>query len=101
MKGILLAFIASGLAMSTWAQTDSTSSSKADTIKIGGVIIIRKNGKNDTTGKAITISNRKKSDSKVSTNWFIVDLGFANYNVNTNYPSAAAQSFAPGFNEDN
>jgi hypothetical protein len=104
MKRILLAIIASGLFMSTWAQTDSTKTEsepvKGDTIKIGGVIIIRKN-KQDTTGKKIVISNRKKPASKVSTNWVIVDVGFANYNDNSNYAAALAQGFvAPGINED-
>ncbi len=104
MKKIILALTALSLGMTTLAQTDSTrtSTDKADTIKIGGMIIIRKNGKSDTTDKQITISNnKKKSDSKVSTNWWIVDLGFTNYNDNTNYASAAAQSFAPGLTEDN
>lgn len=108
MKKILLAVTALCLGMATWAQTDSTNKrndstdkEKADTIKIGGVIIIRKNGDNDTTKKSVIISNTKKSNSKVSTNWWIVDVGFANYNDNTNYASAATQSFAPGLTEDN
>ena len=101
MKKIILAFTALSLGMAAGAQTDSTTRDKADTIKIGGVIIIRKNGKDDTTGKSVVISNRKKkSDSKVSTNWWIVDLGFANYDDQTIYSSAATQSFAPGLNED-
>src|SRR5687768_15123861 len=107
MKKIILAVTALCLGMATWAQTDSTNKKndstnkeKADTIKIGGVIIIRKNGDNDTTKKSVIISNKKKSNSKVSTNWFIVDLGFANYNDNTAYGSIATQSFAPGLNEE-
>ena len=65
MKKIILAFTALSLGMAAGAQTDSTTRDKADTIKIGGVIIIRKNGKDDTTGKSVVISNRKKkSDSK-------------------------------------
>ena len=81
MKKIILAFIASGLGMASWAQTDSTTSKdKADTIKIGGVIIIRKDGQTDPAGKTVVISNKKKSNSKVSTNWWIVDIGFTNYN---------------------
>jgi hypothetical protein len=101
MKKILLACSALSLGIASFAQTDSTVTEKPDTIKIGGVIIIRKNGKNDTTGKTVVISNRKKNEhSKVSTNWWIADIGFANYNDNTDYSSAAAQSFAPGFDED-
>jgi hypothetical protein len=34
--------------------------------------------------------------SNLSTNWLIVDLGFANYNDKTNYSGATAQAFAPG-----
>ena len=34
--------------------------------------------------------------SNLSTNWLIVDLGFTNYNDNTNYAGATAQAFAPG-----
>ena len=102
MKKIILAFIASGLGMASWAQTDSTTSKdKADTIKIGGVIIIRKDGQTDPAGKTVVISNKKKSNSKVSTNWWIVDIGFTNYNDETNYASAPAQSFAPGLTEEN
>lgn len=101
MKKIILAITAICLGMTTWAQTDSTGKETADTIKIGGVIIIRKGGKEDTTKKTVTISNKKKSNSKVSTNWFIVDLGFANYEDNTAYGSIATQSFAPGLNEEN
>ncbi len=106
MKKIILAFTAICMGMVIWAQADSTTkennNEQADTIKIGGVIIIRKNGKNDTTGKSVIISNRKKkANAKVSTNWWIVDLGFANYEDNTVFTSPAAQSFAPGLNEDN
>ena len=102
MKQILLATIALSLAMSTWAQNDSTATSKADTIKIGGVVIIRRNGNNDTTGRGgITISNKRKSNSKVSTNWWIPDVGFANYEDKTNYVNAAFNGFVgSGVNED-
>jgi hypothetical protein len=101
MKKIILAFTALGLGMAGWAQTDSTGKDKTDTIKIGGVIIVRKNGPKDTTGNTVIISNKKKSDSKVSTNWWIIDFGFTNYNDATNYASTAAQSFAPGLTEEN
>lgn len=96
MKKILLAAIASGLFMTSFSQ-DSTQQERADTIKIGGMVIIKKGDDNDTSkGKRITISNRnRKKNSNLQTNWWIVDLGFANYNDNTNYASAEAQAFAP------
>ena len=104
MKRIVLACIALSLGIVAMAQKDSTATEPADTIKVGGVIIIRKGGKDDTThhDKSITISNRKRNhNSRSSTNWFVLDLGFANYNDNTNYAAAATQQFAPGFKEDN
>lgn len=101
MKKLLLAFTALGITMAATAQTDSTQS-VADTIKIGGIIIVKKPGKNHDDNKNITISNRrKKTNSRVRTNWFIVDLGFANYNDNTNYAQAQAENFvAPGVGKE-
>ena len=37
--------------------------------------------------------------SNVSTNWWIVDLGFSNYIDDTEYGSLEAQAYAPGSNE--
>lgn len=101
MKKLLLAVIASGITMASFAQTDTTATERADTIKIGGMIIIKKPGKDGKEDKEVIISNRRgrRNNSNVSTNWGIVDLGFANYNDKTNYGSAAAQAFAPGFTD--
>ena len=105
MKRIVLALCATGLVMTAAAQSDSTKTEQADTIKIGGMIIIKKGDHSDTTidngnDNEITISNNKRKRSNVSTNWWIVDLGFSNFNDETNYGSAAAQAFAPGSTED-
>lgn len=102
MKRTLLAIIAISIGMSCFSQTDTTDKEKADTIKIGGMIIIRKGDKSDTTkNRNIIISNRnKKKSSTVTTNWWIVDLGFSNFHDETNYASAEAQQMAPGINEE-
>lgn len=105
MKRIVLALCATGLVMTAAAQSDSTKTQQADTIKIGGMIIIKKGDRSDTTiasdnDNEITISNNKRKRSNVSTNWWIVDVGFSNFNDNTNYGSAAAQAFAPGSTAD-
>lgn len=104
MKKLLLAIIASGIAMCGFSQTDSTSIGQADTIKVGGMIIIRKSGDNNNDSnhhRGVTISNKKNHrQSNITTNWWVVDLGFANYSDNTNYASAAVQQLAPGSNED-
>ena len=44
--------------------------------------------------------NNHVKPANLSTNWLIVDLGFTNYNDNTNYSSATAQAFAPGGNSN-
>jgi hypothetical protein len=80
------------------AQTDSTKS-EGDTIRVGGMILSTKTDKNDkstdTTVK-VEIHQRKKT-SAITTNWWIVDIGFANYTDNTNYP---VNDFAPGLGKD-
>jgi len=85
--------------MSGFAQTDSTAKqeNKSDTIRIGGMIIIRdRDGKNRRIEKDNEVrmrDRRRVKPSNVSTNWWIVDLGFSNYTDNSNY----ATSFADGF----
>jgi hypothetical protein len=79
---------------------------QSDTIRVGGMIIIRRQGhnkehENDSTAKTYY----RPKPSRISTNWWIVDLGFANYNDKTDYTSSAVQNpvtgFAPGLNKDN
>lgn len=85
-------------ALSSNAQTDSTMVAdttrpvtKRDTIRVGNILIIKKskNGDGDEDGNVAITMGRKnyqgKSNSKISTNWWILDLGFANYDDKTNY----------------
>ncbi len=91
------------------AETSKTDSLKTgeDTLKMGSLMIVGKGiseGMNKL-GKAIegvdfkkiaeTASDvlKKKKPKKVSTNWFVYDIGFAGYNDNTNYATSAAQAF--------
>ena len=78
-----------------------------DTLKMGNMIIVGKGIAEGFSkfGKAIegidlkkiaeTASDvlKKKKPKKVSTNWLVYDIGFAGYNDNTNYATAAAQAF--------
>lgn len=85
-------------------RTDTTGKEKVDTIRIGGMIIIKKgDGKdNNVDVPDIVISNRKRKSSNIRTNWMVFDLGFANFNDQTNYTDAVASGFLqPGMNEDN
>jgi Outer membrane protein beta-barrel domain len=107
MKRIFTLCIAVCTILTGFAQTDTTAKQAPDTIKIGGMIIIREPGRNyDSTKKhdrIFRISNRRNNDkpANVSTNWWILDLGFANYVDNTSYPAAISSGFVePGIGED-
>ena len=100
MKRILPLLAGIAMTFTAMAQTDSTQS-KSDTIRIGNMIIVKSGGNEQMNERQRTrIYRRTYKPSAVSTNWFILDLGFANWNDKTNYAGAAAQAFAPGSNED-
>jgi hypothetical protein len=84
---------------------DSTAKDKADTIRVGGMIIIKdhKGDDGEKTKTDIRISNRHKNkSSNISTNWWIFDVGFANLKDESNYAQAASQGFVQqGFTKDN
>jgi hypothetical protein len=105
------------LSLSGWAQNDTTGRTPAqapptdttrsgyDTIRVGSLIII-KNGKggesNSGSSEPVRVHRRHNDykPSNISTNWVLLDLGFANFNDNTNYASTSAQQFAPGATSD-
>ena len=67
-------------AISGMAQTDSTKNQKADTIRVGGITIIRKAGSKERQivhDRDYKISSRRRvNNSNLSTNWWIFDLGW-------------------------
>lgn len=105
---LLLAGVVFCLAAS--AQSDTTVQAKrSDTMRIGNIIIIKRGKKSSSdSGSAVNITmgrnyyNRKKS--RVTTNWGIVDIGFANYSDKTIYPSSSTylvdDPSAPRFSKD-
>jgi len=103
MKQVLILLAGIGMAITAMGQTDSTEQ-KADTIRIGNMIIIKKPGRNnddDDRDKEARIHRRRNyKPSNISTNWGIVDLGFANYDDQTNYGGPEASAFAPGLVKD-
>lgn len=104
MKRILLVCIAACLFNIGNAQTDTTGKQTNDTIRIGGMIIVRKPGSNDREiirgDRSIRIPSRKHKPENVTTNWMVIDLGYSGFNDQTNYSSASAQAFAPGSTKD-
>ncbi len=106
MQRIFTLCIAICTIMTGFAQEDTTGKRTPDTIKIGGMVIIREDGPHyDTTvrkNKTYRISSRGDQPSNISTNWWIFDIGFSNYVDNTNYPEAISSGLlAPGMNEEN
>src|SRR5690348_6107414 len=103
MKQVLLLLAGIGMALTSLGQTDSTEQ-KSDTIRIGNMIIIKKRGGNesdeDRDEEARRYRRRNYKPSNISTNWGIVDLGFANYIDDTQYGTGEAQLFAPGLAKD-
>jgi len=105
MKSILLVCVAACLFNSGFAQNDTTGKKETnDTIHIGGMIIIKKPGNNNNeviTGEKTTrIPSRKRTPQNLTTNWWIIDMGFSGFNDKTVYASAEAQAFAPGSTEE-
>ncbi len=120
MKRIFTLCIALCTMATAFAQTDTTGKTitdtagkkNPDTIRIGGMVIIREQG--GGSGDTVRSRNRNRNfnvnvrlgrrnydkPANISTNWWILDLGFSNYNDKTDYAGAAAQAFAPGSNED-
>ncbi len=99
------------LALSGFAQSDTTRPGEPDTVKVGNFIIVKKKGKTvDTLPQKkysidITIGEDNGSTSSsyyshhnwyhsnVTTNWLIFDLGFANWRDNTVYGSPEANAY--------
>ncbi len=100
MKSI---FIAAGLllALNSSAQSDS-SSHNSDTVKVGNFIIIKKknsgsvsdeNSSRRNNSYEYRVERRTRRRSNVSTNWWIMDLGFANMRDQTDYAFAQGGSY--------
>ena len=101
MKRIFTLAVAICALTTSFGQTDSTAKKTPDTIKIGGMVIIREAGGQDSSRKKDRVfritSRRGDKPANISTNWWILDLGFSNWNDQTVYgPSTPADAFAPG-----
>jgi len=104
MKRIFTLCVALCTFITGFTQVDTTGrqNDPGDTIRIGGMIIIRKPGSKERqvihdNDYRIRSRNRREL-SNISTNWWILDLGFSSFKDNTNYASPAAQQYAPGSN---
>src|SRR6478672_5431621 len=93
MKKFTLLMAAAFLWSSGFAQEDSTQlKEKKDTIRIGNILIIKKGKGDDDNDKdvEVTMGRKRASNSKIKTNWFVLDFGFSNYMDETDYSSTGS-----------
>ena len=98
MKQLFTLMAAAMLCSAANAQSDTTITpqKESDTLRIGNMIIIKKGGGNESKNKYVHIDVERKQRRKpanISTNWGIVDLGFANYDDKTNYANTGGYLF--------
>ena len=101
MKKLILLLATAFICLSISAQDDSVKIKRnKDTIRVGGIVIVKtgKGNKDKEVSVKIGPDNGKKKHKNISTNWWIVDLGFANYSDKTNYANAGSYLVnRPGF----
>jgi len=99
MKTTILIVTGMLMAATSFAQTDSVKvEKKDDTIRIGGMIILKKGNADEPKRVTVTVGNPQKNreTSNISTSWFIFDIGFANWTDKTNYAQAKADGYLFG-----
>jgi len=81
------------MSATSFAQTDSVLVRRDDdTIRIGGMIILKKGNPDEKKRVTVTVGNarREYGNSNISTSSFIFDIGFANWVDKTDYSAATA-----------
>lgn len=102
MNRLVILLVAVLVTTSCFAQKDSAAFN-TDTVRVGNFVIIKKNKGAVETQTSIwhdwdktvdlKIERRPRKKSNISTNWWIMDLGFANYRDLTNYGNAQAGTY--------
>lgn len=106
MKRLVILFTALLFTTISQAQKDS-SNYNSDTVRVGNFVIIKKNKGSAETQTSIwhdwdktvdvKVERRPRKKSNISTNWWIMDLGFANFRDETNYTNAQAGNYFKTF----
>lgn len=80
-----------------YAQEDSTKTKEgADTIRVGSIIIIKRDGENRSYDARRQREDRSRTSYRkgnITTNWLIFDVGYSGIDDKTNYAGAEAQAF--------
>ncbi len=98
MKKSILILTIVCTAMSSFAQKDSVEiQKKNDTVRIGGMIILKKGQPNDEKRVTVSVGKRRhENHSNISTSSFVFDIGFANWTDKTNYETAKNSNVVVG-----
>ena len=89
MKKLILLLATAIICINVSAQEDpEKKDNNKDTIRVGGMIIVKKGKKKGDVSINVGGDNGKKKRKNISTNWWILDLGFSNYSDKTNYANA-------------
>ncbi len=80
----LCAITFTGFAQITPATDSAYNPKNNDTIRIGSILIIKKN-KGQKNASTQVLTNSKKKNSRLSTNYGSLDFGFSNWDDNSNY----------------
>jgi hypothetical protein len=105
MKRIYFLAALCALATASYAQQPTTKDSTVitkrnnDTIRIGSILIIKKHKKTSGDSSVSVMSDNEYNvkKSKRSTNYFVLDIGFGNWDDKTNYANAGGTVFSkPG-----
>ena len=97
MKKHTLVAAACAFSLMAIAQNDSTRSKKTDTLRIGNMLIIKKEWHRQVPKTECCRLTARKKHSSDNTNWLIVDLGVNQIHDLTSYPAIRV---APGATED-
>ncbi|MGL6269028.1 MAG: hypothetical protein ACRC2O_13940 [Chitinophagaceae bacterium] len=103
MKKVLFALLLAAGIQTSYAQEDTTILKKeipeeSDTIRVGGIIIIKKKGDDGDNEYKVTPENknnykRQYKRENITTNWLIFDVGYSGYNDKTDFSNPEAQDF--------
>jgi hypothetical protein len=103
MKKVLFALLLAAGIQTSYAQEDTTILKKeipeeSDTIRVGGIIIIKKKGDDGDNEYKVTPENksnykRQYKRENITTNWLIFDVGYSGYNDKTDFSTQEAQDF--------
>ena len=75
------------------SSSDTSGNSKADTIQIGGMVIIKKGEYPGESKNHHVEWNHHNKNSRLQTSWILLDLGYSNFNDKTDYGSAEMQEY--------